>query len=101
MLERTVAEALVTAAKKAGVYLRKCRWEGRVGAPDYLVAYRGRVVFIETKAPGEKPRASQIAEFSVIRAAGVAVRVVDSPEAAQAAIHVIQGEGDSCEKADT
>ena len=90
MLERTVARALTQAAKKAGVFMRKCRWEGRVGAPDYIAIYNGRAYFIETKAPGETPRASQIAEFMVIRSVGVPVWIVDSPTAAEAAVRAIQ-----------
>lgn len=94
MLERAVAKALVDTAKACGVFIRKCRWEGRVGAPDYIAIYRGRVHFIETKAPGQKPRASQIAEFRAIQTAGVPVLIVDSPEAAVLAVRAItNGEG--------
>lgn len=91
VLEHTVAKALVSAAKKAGLYIRKCRWEGRLGAPDYMILRDGRVYFIETKAPGEHPRASQIAEFTAIRATGAQVWVVDSITAAEAAVREISG----------
>ena len=99
MLERAVAKALTEAAKAHGVLIRKCHWEGRVGAPDYIAIYCGRVYFIETKAPGQKPRASQIAEFATIRTAGVSVRIVDSPDAAMATIRAIV-QGDSTDGKD-
>ena len=89
MLERAVARALMDAATREGLYIRKCRWEGRVGAPDYCILHGGRAFFIETKAPGERPRASQLAEFSAIRSAGVPVWIVDSIPAAVAAVRAI------------
>lgn len=58
--------------------IRKVSWEGRIGAPDYLVMMDGRAVFIETKAPGGRPRASQMLEFERIDATGsIPVLVVD------------------------
>lgn len=92
MLERRVARALVDAARTAGLFIRKCRWEGRVGAPDYIIVCDGRVYFVETKAPGEKPRPSQLIEFAAIRAAGAPVVVVDSIHAAFAVVHAIAGD---------
>lgn len=91
MLERAVAKALVEAAKAQDLFIRKCRWEGRVGAPDYIVLRDGTAHFIETKAPGERPRASQIAEFRAIQTAGATVWIVDSIPAATAAIRAIAG----------
>lgn len=85
--EHRVADALVRAAKEHHVYLRKCHWEGRVGAPDYVALRHGRAFFIETKAPGERPRPSQCAEFGRIRTdGGCPVIVVDSVDMARAVI---------------
>lgn len=85
--EHRVAAALVKAAKENHVYLRKCHWEGRMGAPDYIALMHGRAFFIETKAPGERPRPSQRAEFDRIRTEGCCpVIVVDSVDLARAAI---------------
>lgn len=92
MLERRVARALVDAARTAGLFIRKCRWEGRVGAPDYIILRDGRAYFVETKAPGEKPRPSQLIEFTAIETAGVPVAVVDSIHAAFAVVHAIVGD---------
>lgn len=85
--EHRVAAALVRAAKEEHVYLRKCHWEGRMGAPDYIALKHGRAFFIETKAPGERPRPSQRVEFGRIRTeGGCPVIVVDSVDTAKAAI---------------
>lgn len=85
--EHRIAAALVSAAKKEHVYLRKCHWEGRMGAPDYIALKHGRAFFIETKAPGERPRPSQRAEFDRIRTEGCCpVIVVDSVDAAKTVI---------------
>jgi hypothetical protein len=79
-LEHRIAAAIIRSAKAAGLFIRKCRWEGRLGCPDYLIVRNGKVVFVETKAPGEIPRKSQLAEFSKIQEYGSAVYVVDTPE---------------------
>lgn len=85
--EHRVAAALVRAAKEEHVYLRKCHWEGRMGAPDYIALSQGRAFFIETKAPGERPRPSQRAEFERIRTEGhCPVITVDSVEIARTII---------------
>lgn len=85
--ESRVAAALVRAAKEANLYIRKCHWEGRVGAPDYIVLEHGRAFFIETKASGERPRPSQLAEFGRIRTEGCCpVIIVDSVDTARAVI---------------
>lgn len=90
--EGFIAAALLREAETAGLFIRKCRWEGRVGCPDYLVIRHGTAIFIETKAPGEHPRKSQIAEFAKIKENGVAVYVVDTTEKAKKAVN------DICEK---
>ena len=88
--EGRVAAALVQAAKENHLYIRKCHWEGRVGAPDYIVLKHGHAFFIETKAPGERPRPSQVAEFGRIRTEGrTEVFVVDTVQAARNVIQSI------------
>lgn len=81
--EHSVAQALLRAAADAGLMVRKLHWEGRVGAPDYLILCDGRAFFVETKAPGEKPRPSQLAEFARLEKCGFPVAVVDTEDAAK------------------
>ncbi len=52
---------------------------GRIGWPDRIFLYpMGRVVFIEFKLPGEKPRKVQEYVIGRLRAFGFTVAVVDS-----------------------
>lgn len=76
--EGKIADFLCREARRRGLFVRKCRWEGRVGCPDYLIIRDGRAFFVETKAPGESPRPSQVAEFDRLRAAGASVVVANS-----------------------
>lgn len=76
--EGRVSAALRQCVINAGGEIRKVQWQGRVGAPDWLVMMWGGAVFVETKAPGEVPRASQIVEFRRIKhASGIPVLVLD------------------------
>ena len=61
-----------------GGEIRKVQWQGRVGAPDWLVMMFCGALFVETKAVGERPRKSQLVEFGRIeRASGIPVLVID------------------------
>lgn len=61
--------------------IRKLQWQGRVGAPDWLVMLGGGALFVETKAPGEFPRRSQMVEFRrIYRESGIPVLVIDRAE---------------------
>ena len=76
--EGRVSAALRQAVIKCGGEIRKVLWQGRVGAPDWLVMLCGSATFVETKAPGEVPRRSQIVEFRrIYRASGIPVLVID------------------------
>ena len=76
--EGRVSAALRQAAISLGGEIRKVQWQGRVGAPDWLVMLAGSAVFVETKAPGERPRESQLVEFwRIERASGIPVLVID------------------------
>lgn len=87
--EGIIANNLRLEARAKGLFIRKCRWEGRVGAPDYLILRNGKAFFIETKAPGEKPRRSQLVEFGKILENSCPVFVVDSLESAKKVIEAI------------
>lgn len=51
---------------------------GNDGVPDRILIGNGYTVFIETKAPGEKPRPLQRAVIREMRTAGANVFVIDS-----------------------
>ena len=87
--EGRVAAALRQCVINACGEIRKVEWGGRVGAPDWLVMLHGRAVFIETKAPGARPRKSQIVEFGRIeRASGIPVLVIDLPQDCATFVHI-------------
>lgn len=54
---------------------------GLAGVPDRICLLPGaRVIFVEVKAPGEKPRPLQLKRHKELRALGFDVRLIDSEE---------------------
>lgn len=95
--EGRVSAALRQAVIRYGGEIRKVQWQGRVGAPDWLVMLSGGAIFVETKAPGGVPRRSQMVEFSrIYRACGIPVLVIDRAEVALDIIDALlsRAEGD-------
>lgn len=81
MRESTIESALVARIKALGGECRKVKWIGRNGAPDQLVLLPNRTtIWVELKAPGEKPRPRQVSEHKSLRALGQTVLVIDTPE---------------------
>jgi hypothetical protein len=79
--EGKVKDYLVERIRKLGGEVRFLKWIGRHGAPDTLVMLKDiPPTFVETKAPEEKPRPSQVREFERLRHYGFRVLVVDSEE---------------------
>ena len=88
--EGRVSSALRQAVIRCGGEIRKVQWQGRVGAPDWMVMMRGSAVFVETKAPGARPRKSQLVEFERIeRASWIPVLVIDRAEDASGIINAL------------
>jgi hypothetical protein len=91
MRESTIEDYLVERVKALGGEVRKVRWVGRHGAPDRLVMLPptplgdgirlpGKSMWVELKAPGEKPKPHQHREHERMRRMGQRVEVVDSIE---------------------
>ena len=96
MLERDIRKALKARVESYGGEIRAVSWLGRAHAPDVMCLFPefgkyanwvvadqdGSVLhpFIETKAPGGKPRAGQLREHERMRAAGCVVRVISTIE---------------------
>ncbi|CDG21669.1 putative nuclease p44 [Xenorhabdus poinarii G6] len=77
--ESVIENHLVKEIKKAGGIAYKFVSPGRRSVPDRIcVLPGGRVVFVECKAPGEKPRPDQIREHERLRALGCEVVVLDN-----------------------
>ena len=81
MKENTIERYLRKRVRAAGGKCYKFGSPGHIGAPDRLCIFPpGGVYFVETKAPGGKPRPSQLAFHRELAALGVTVRVIDTRE---------------------
>lgn len=59
MRESTIERAVCAYAKAKGCLVMKLAGPNQKGQPDRMFIYRGKVLFIEFKAPGKKPTALQ------------------------------------------
>ncbi|KAA3649819.1 MAG: VRR-NUC domain-containing protein [Proteobacteria bacterium] len=89
MRESTIEQYLVDRVKALGGEVRKVKWIGRHGAPDRFVMLPqtgetigrpARSLWVELKAPGEKPKPHQVREHERMRRMGQCVEIVDSCE---------------------
>lgn len=78
MRESDIEAYLVGRVKALGGEVRKVRWVGRCGAPDRLIMLKHWLVWVELKAPGQKPRVNQLREHERLRNMGQSVHVIDS-----------------------
>lgn len=81
MREKQIERKLVETVKAAGGICPKLVSPGTDGMPDRMVLLpKGRIGFVEVKAPGEKPRPLQTHRHRQLRALGFPVFVLDDPE---------------------
>ena len=91
MRESDIENYLVERVRARGGEVRKLKWIGRNGAPDRVVMLPpvslgqgirlpGSVLWVELKAPGEKPKPHQEREHDRMRRMGQCVVVIDSME---------------------
>ena len=84
MLERQVEKALVNAIKKAGGIAPKFTSPGTAGMPDRIIILpKGKVCFVELKAPGQKPRPLQQRQMDRLTQLGCMARTIDHPNQIQ------------------
>ena len=85
ILEKDVEAALVKRVKALGGTAEKFTSPARRSVPDRLITLpNGKIVFVETKAPGKKVTLKQALDHERRRALGCDVRVIDTVEAANA-----------------
>lgn len=87
-IEDDIETKVVHEAELAGWFVRKLGWVGRTSAPDRLFIKKGRVVFIEFKAPGKDANPTQAKEHDRMRDKGAEVYVCDSIREALAILRV-------------
>lgn len=80
MRERTIENKLVTEIKKIGGICWKFTVPSVSGVPDRIILYNGAAYFVETKAPGKKPRPLQQKIHRDLAKQGFNVWVIDSME---------------------
>lgn len=81
MQEKTIEAKLVKAVKSMGGLAPKFVSPGLDGVPDRLVLLpKGKIAFIELKAPGKKPRPLQVRRKSQLEVLGFLVYCIDDPE---------------------
>lgn len=81
MLEKSVEQRLVQRAKQAGGIAIKWTSPAMAGVPDRIVFLpKGRILFVELKAPGKKPTVLQERVIGMLQGLGADVRVCDSME---------------------
>ena len=76
LLERDIVRRLKKQCASNEWQLRKLRYEGRKGAPDWLLLGVNRLAFVECKAPDETPRPKQLHELQRLMRAGAKTAVV-------------------------
>ncbi len=81
MREKEIEKKLTQAVKNMGGICPKFVSPGFDGMPDRIVLLpKGRMAFVEVKAPGEKPRPLQMARHRLLRQLGFQVYILDSAE---------------------
>ena len=81
MREKLIEQKLVKAVKAAGGLCPKFVSSGMDGMPDRLVLLpKGKLSFVEVKAPGKKPRPLQLHRHEQLRQLGFRVAVLDHPD---------------------
>lgn len=81
MLESRVEGKLVREVKRNGGLALKWVCPGVAGVPDRIVLFPGgRIVFVELKRPGGKPRPLQVRFLNWLRKMGFNVDILDTLE---------------------
>lgn len=81
MLEKTIEKKLTQEIKKINGLCLKFISPGFNGVPDRLILLSGGVCFfVETKAPGKKPRPIQVKRKRQLEKLGFKVYIIDSVE---------------------
>lgn len=94
MIEKYIEQKLVNEVKAAGGICPKLYCPGFDGMPDRLVLLPGgQMAFVEVKAPGQKPRALQVARHMKLELLGFKVFVVDDSGQIEEAIRQTKGGG--------
>jgi len=91
MLESVIEMALTKQVKQMGGKALKFISPGNTGMPDRLVLLpKGKVGFVEVKAPGKGPSPLQLARHEVLKNLGFQVHVLDDCNQIEEILNAIQ-----------
>jgi hypothetical protein len=92
MRESVIEMALTKQVKQMGGKALKFISPGNTGMPDRLVLLpKGKLGFIEVKAPSKVPRPLQLARHKMLESLGFQVHVLDNCEQIEEILNAIQG----------
>lgn len=92
MQESKIEKRLKKEIEKIGGKALKFISPGMSGVPDRIVLLpHGKIIFIELKAPGEKPRALQEYRAKELKKLGFRVEFIDSVEAIIKLVSEVKG----------
>lgn len=81
MCESSIEKRLVTEVERVGGWCLKLPAIHNAGLPDRLCLFPGgRILFVELKTTGKRPRKIQLFIHNKLRGLGFRVEVVDTPE---------------------
>lgn len=81
MCENSIEKRLVTEVERVGGWCLKLPAIHNAGLPDRLCLFPGgRILFVELKTTGKRPRKIQLFIHNKLRGLGFRVEVVDTPE---------------------
>lgn len=80
MLEKDIERKLIRYVKSKGGLCIKLNSSSMVGLPDRLVILKNKIIFVELKAPGKKPRKMQLAVMELLKNLDCDVRIIDNLE---------------------
>lgn len=86
--EQKLETQLVAYCKEHGIYTRKFVSPGHAGVPDRIIVGPSDTVFLELKAPGQKPTPLQMNEIDEILRRGGRAYWASSWEGARAVLEV-------------
>ena len=93
MREKEIEKKLTQETKKRGGLALKFVSPGFDGMPDrILLMPEGKVVFVEVKAPGKRPRPLQMARHKLLRDLGFSVFILDDESQITKIIEEIGGD---------
>lgn len=93
MREKQTEQKLIKAVKSSGGLALKLVSPGFDGMPDRMVLMpKGRIGFVELKAPGRKPGQLQLSRHRLLHLLGFKVYVIDRAEQIEKIIQEIGGD---------